>query len=778
MTASDSIVIKRPARKWEDCLPIGNGRLGLMVPGRVNEETIYVNEETLWFGPARHRCNPDGRAQIDKIRQLLLKGEVEKASFLAKMSMTSTPKYNHPYQPAGDLRLCFQKHQGKAEDYRRYLFLPDGEIFVEYTMNGIRYRREILVSMDYQVAAVRLTTGNGERAITVSANMSRKPFEENTGKLNDKTVANWGENGVGGVHYFTGVRMCADAPVHTMGDFVYTEDAAEVVIYLDTSTDFVDDTTRNEAFRKESLARLDRAEAAGFEAIRKQHLRRYHGMYDRMELTLNEADSKPRAGGDTPDTPSMMAALREGDETWLTELTVLLFRFARYLLISSSTQCKLPANLQGIWNGSFEPPWQSEFTININTEMNYWFAEKSGLSECHLPLFELLKRLAVNGRKTARELYGCEGFVAHHNTTLWANTEPEGIFDASPFWVMGGAWLSLHLYEHYLYTQDEEFLKQEALPLMREAIRFFEGYLYENEDGQLLTGPCVSPENTYRSQTGEKGALCMAPTMDSTILRQLITWYLEGAAIAGTELTPEEKAMLENMRAKLPPIRLGSDGRILEWFREYEEVEPGHRHCSHLFGLHPGCEITKEKKELFAGAQKTLEYRLSHGGGHTGWSKAWVTCFFARLGNGEKVGQSIRELLQKSVLDNMLDVHPPFQIDGNFGIAEAILEAIGQSHAGYIEVLPALPPEWKSGSVKGFGLRGGLTADLSWENGRVKELYITARKDCEAEFEYRGVRSRKAFRKGERTAVTLEASIEIEQERHSGAAYDGRRNGG
>jgi alpha-L-fucosidase 2 len=430
----------------------------------------------------------------------------------------------------------------------------------------------------------------------------------------------------------------------------------------------------------------------------------------------------------------MLADLRTGSKTYFLDLSMLLLRYARYLLISSSTGCRLPANLQGLWNGSFEPPWQCEFTININAEMNYWFAEKSGLSECHLPLLGLLERLAENGRETAEKLYGCEGFVAHHNTNLWANTDLEGIFDASPFWVMGGAWLCLHMYEHYLYTQDKEFLKDRALPVMREAIRFFEGYLTDDGEGHLVTGPSVSPENTYISSAGQRGALCMGPTMDSTILRQLIRWYLEGASQAGLEISEEERHTLEQILEKLPPLQISGDGRIMEWSRDYEETEPGHRHISHLFGLHPGNEITRKTPELFAAAEKTLDYRLSHGGGHTGWSKAWVTCFYARLGRGAEVGTNIMELLCRSVQDNMLTVHPPFQIDGNFGIAEAVLEALIQSHAGYIELLPALPDEWTSGRLRGVRLRGGMTVDLSWEHAELKTLTVTAKEDCEAEF--------------------------------------------
>lgn len=306
--------------------------------------------------------------------------------------------------------------------------------------------------------------------------------------------------------------------------------------------------------------------------------------------------------------------------------------------------------------------------------------------------------------------------------------------DASPFWPMGGAWLSLHMYEHYLYTGDETFLRERALPVMREAIRFFEDYLYEMKDGTLVTGPSVSPENTYLSKVGEKGALCMGPAMDIQILRQLFTWYLQGSRKTGQDAESQE--LVETMLSKLPQTRISSDNRVQEWQEEYQELEPGHRHISHMYGLHPGNEITQEQPELFAAARKTIEARLAGGGGHTGWSRAWIACFFARLKDGEKVLENINGLLKKSIKNNMYDTHPPFQIDGNFGIAEAILESLIQSHGHYIELLPALPKEWECGSLHGVRLRGALTADLVWENGEVQEFTVTADRDTVVEVKY------------------------------------------
>lgn len=714
------IYLNKPARYWDDGLPVGNGRLGAMVMGKLSEETIFINEETLWYGKDRDRKNPDTRNYISEIRKLLFAGKVEEAQFLAKMAITSTPKYMNPYQPAGDMRICFYNHHGKPESYERKLNLDKALAVVSYRIHGHAYKRTHLVSHRYQVLAVEITTDAPE-GLTLSVNMSRKPFEENTEKLNDSTVCNYGVCGPEGIQYFTGIRLVSEGGEQgAIGDFTYVKGAKRAWIYLACGTDFDD-----AKYREHCLERLDVAEKAGFETILAEHEREYGELYNRMELSLGDWRQPEET------TDELLRQVKEGEEKNLLYLTELLFHFARYLMISSSYDCKMPSNLQGLWNGEYAPPWQCEFTININTEMNYWMAEKVNLLECHLPLFEQVKRMVPRGQKTAEQLYGCRGFCAHHNTNIWANTDPEGIFDASPVWSTGAAWLSLHFYEHYRYTLDKEFLRKEALPVMREAIRFYEDYLTEDVNGYLVTGPSVSPENTYRSKAGEIGALCMGPAMDMEILHQLFSEYLEGCEILGLSEEESDGLKIREILHKLPPIRTTSDGRIREWQDEYEEMEPGHRHISHLYALHPGTEITEEKQELFRAARKTLDSRLANGGGHTGWSRAWITCFFARLKDGNAVGESIRKMLSTCIKDNLLDTHPPFQIDGNFGAGEAILESLAQSHSGYLEFLPALPKGWDKGAVSGMILRGGIRADFSWDNGTLKELTLTAKDDRE-----------------------------------------------
>lgn len=749
-----SVYLKKPARKWEEGLPLGNGRLGAMVMGRVKEETILINEETLCYGPPRGRENPDGFQELQNIRNLLVEGKVEDASFLARMALTSTPKYNNPYQPIGELRLYFQGGRGKPENYERRLDIEQAVARVSFELDETRYVREYFVSKAYQVLAIRLKA-EGEGEITMSANIGRKPFEEFTGALGEGTVGCWGENGPGGMHYLSAVRIgSGDGGV--LGDFAYVKNQKEVVIYLAAQTDYeaclkgcqAKGQRAYDSLYEVVKERLDRAKEAGFEAIYKEHLRDYRELYDTFDLKLGEENIKVYT------TDELLQRYREGIRTEELYLTRMLLQYARYLMISSSGHCLLPANLQGIWNGSYEPPWQCQYTININTQMNYWFVEKSGLSSCHLPLFNLLKLLEKNGKVTAKKLYHSRGFCAHHNTNVWGCTSPEGIFDASPYWVMGGAWFCIHLYEHYEYTGDLNFLREEAMPLMRESIRFFEDYLCELPDGSLVTGPVVSPENTYRAHTGEAGALCMGTAMDNSILRQLIQSYLEGMDILGLEQI-EDRELLENLLKRIPPLKIGKSGRLLEWMEEYEEMEPGHRHISHLYGLHPGYEISPETEAYFEAAKNTLSHRLKHGGGHTGWSRAWLACFASRLQDGESLAKHIEKLILNCIQDNLLDLHPPFQIDGNFGIAEAILEALVQERGGKIYLLPALPERWSDGVLRGYCLKGNAKLTMEWKQGEIASLELVTPESRELTICCLGQERKISCRGGQVTRVSI-----------------------
>lgn len=741
------IYLTEPAKDWDYGFPLGNGRLGLMPFGRPDEEQIIVNEETVWYGGENKTCNPDMKEHIPEIRKLLVEGRVSEAEFLAKMAMTSTPKYNNPYQPAGDMRICLKDHKYAVEDYRRILDLDTAIATVDYRMNGHAYHREMFVSHKYQVGVIHMWA---DVPFDVQANMNRRPYEQNTGKLDKTTVACFGQNGIGGVNYCSAIRVVttdADGMVGTMGDYVFARNVMHMTFFVACQTDFEQRIGKKnteclkaeeaeENVRAEVLKRLEKAQEAGYEQIKEDHIRDYGSLFQRMSINIGAVD---------PGIPTdqMLASVKKNDMTYRDYLVQVLFDYARYLEIGSSYDCILPSNLQGIWNGSFVPAWLSQFTININTEMNYWMTDACDLPECYAPLFDFIDRMVERGKKTAKEAYGCRGFCAHHNTNLWANTDVDGVLNSSPFWPMGGAWMSLAFYEHYMYHPDKKFLTERVLPVLKESVVFFYDYLYRAENGSWITGPSLSPENTYVSKTGEKGAICMAPTMDSMILRQLLKAYLDGSRETGVtdylETGECVQQMAEEILTHLPPVELTKDGRIREWQEDYPEVEMGHRHISHLYGLYPGHEITEENAELYQAARKTLDTRLANGGGHTGWSKSWILCFYARLKDGNAFLKNLTELLQVSIQDNMLDSHPPFQIDGNFGSAAAITEVMVQSLENKISILPALPDEWKNGWVKGICLRGGLKADLEWEDKRLISFVVTAEQEGTKTFSWNGV---------------------------------------
>jgi alpha-L-fucosidase 2 len=714
------IKLDHPAADWVEGLPLGNGRLGAMVQGQIADEILLVNEETMYYGGPKGRQNPDTAKYLGIVRDLLLSGKPEEAEFLAKTAMTGTPRYLGPFQPAGQLRLGYFGQQGKVSEYSRVLDIDKALAAVSYTVNGVRYKREYFTALGTNVFALRIS---GDAPLTLQANLNRRPFEEHTGKIDDKTIGIWGRLGDGGLRYFGCARALATGgSCAVIGDSLVIREAETIVLLVTFSTDYL----YNGNYREEALCTVDEAEGKGWEDLKNEHLTIYRGLYERVQFTLNDAD--------TPEEPTdiLLKKLKEGGNG--DYLCLLAFNMGRYLLISSSYNCRTPANLQGIWNGSYTPPWESVFTININLQMNYWPAEVCNLTECTAPLFDLVDLMVRRGKETAKNLYGCGGFVAHHNTDIWGDPDPTGLFGSSPFWVMGGAWLALHLYEHYRFTMDREFLRTRAFPVLEQALLFFRDYLAEDEKGVLHTGPSVSPENTYVTGDGQVAALCMSPAMDGEILRELYKSYAASCEALGQG--QELRREMEGMINRLPEIKLTKDGRIREWLEDYGEKEPGHRHMSHLFALHPGSQITEKTPELFKAAEKTLAHRIQNGSGHTGWSAAWVINHWARLKNGNKAYTHLMDLLAGKTIENMLNVHPPFQIDGSFGLTAGVAEMLAQSHGDYSELLPALPDTWRKGKVSGLRLRGGITVEISWQDGKLTGAFLTADTDIQTRVKY------------------------------------------